>query len=255
MEGLFGLISNTMSTSFVHPIDVVKSNYQMARNTSNPQSVKQIMRSTWNTNGLRGFYRGLGPNLGTYPIFWGVYFQTGKHKVNLFQNKYLDKFTTSFAAGNIASAVANPLFVVKTRLQTNNNNKGYIQTMKDINRSGGTRAFFRGLPSTMLNNFKLGIQFPMYDYFLEKTNNIAISSASAKLISSTALYPLDLVRVIQRGSEKKLPIKKIARNIYAKEGIRGLYRGALLYNCVSTPNFVIMMMMLEFLRSNFSDKV
>ncbi len=250
MEGLFGLISNTFSTTMIHPIDVIKTNYQVAR-TSKPQTVPNIIKSMWRSGGFRSFYRGIGPNLGTYPIFWGVYFQMGKHKLSVFENKHANRFVNSFVAGNIASFVANPLFVVKIRLQTRLN-RGYGDTIKNIYHNSGVRGFYKGLPSTMINNFKLGIQFPMYDYIYEKSNSISFSSATAKLISSTILYPLDLIRVNQRNSDIKLSIKDVAKNVYRSEGIRGFYRGALLYNCVSTPNFILMMVSMEFLRNRFS---
>ena len=175
MEGFFGLMSSTLSTSIVHPIDVIKTNYQVSR-LNQPQNIMEVIKSTYQKGGVKSFYRGVGPNLGTYPIFWSVYFQAKKYKLDLFENKHANNITMSFIAGNVASAISNPLFVIKTRLQTQNNpNINFVKTSKNIYHNSGFNGFFKGLPSTLLNKTKLGIQFPMYDYLYDQTQNIAFS--------------------------------------------------------------------------------
>jgi transmembrane carrier protein len=253
MEGLFGLIGNTISTTSVHPIDVIKTNYQLSR-TRTHLSATQIGRNIWKNRGMRGFYSGLIPNLGTYPIFWGVYFATSQalNERQILSNKYGDKFVKSYGAGLIASGLTNPLFVLKTRMQNVDGNTSLIKTVRQTNKIG-YRAYFRGLSSTYLNNMKLGIQFPLYDFIKDHTDSVLAASMGSKIISSSVLYPLDLIRVNQRASDKHLGLMEVGRSVYKKSGVRGLYRGALLYNLVTTPNFVIMMMCVEFMRKTFKD--
>ena len=260
-DGLFGLLSNGISTTLIHPIDVVKTNFQLAqthnvsrnvdRGTTN-LNVRDIVRNVWKTRGVRGFYSGLSPNLCTYPIFWSVYFGTNQimRDYEISENIYVDKFVKSYTAGLIGSGLTNPLFVLKTRMQNNNNSNSLFQTIRETNRLG-FRSYYRGLGSTYLNNLKLAVQFPLYDVIHDKTDSVVISSFTAKTISSSLTYPLDLIRVNQRNSDTRLTIRETARNIYKRGGFRGLYRGIMLYNAVTTPNFVIMMVGYEMMKRRF----
>lgn len=167
------------------------------------------------------------------------------------ENKHADKFVKSYASALIGSGLTNPLFVLKTRMQNSEgSSKTVWSTIRETNRLG-YRAYFRGLSSTYLNNSKLAIQFPMYDYLKEKTDSVVASSLGSKVVSSSILYPLDLIRVNQRNSDVKVSMSEIITSIYRKNGIRGLYRGVMLYNAVSTPNFMIMMIGVEIMRKTF----
>jgi solute carrier family 25 folate transporter 32 len=258
MEGLFGLIANGISTIITHPIDVIKTNYQLAQtqnNIGNRLGARSIVQNVWRSRGVRGFYAGLTPNLCTYPIFWAVYFGTNQMMGDrkFFENKYVDRFAKSYTAGLIGSSLTNPLFVLKIRMQNSNRGgtRSVIQTIRDTNRLG-IRAYYRGLGSTYLNNLKLAIQFPLYDVIKDRTDSVVLSSFTAKTISSSLTYPLDLIRVNQRNSDQKIGIGQVVRQIYGRHGGRGMYRGVLLYNAVTTPNFIIMMVGYEALKSMYN---
>ena len=147
MDGAIGLGASVVATTAVHPIDVIKSRFQLSR-TKVPLSVKSVVGNVWTKYGIRGFNRGLSPNLCTYPVFWCVYFQTNKYPIVEISDKvYVNRFVNSFIAANVASTFANPLFVIKTRLQTNG--QGLLSNLKSIN-GYGVKGYFRGLPSTCL---------------------------------------------------------------------------------------------------------
>jgi solute carrier family 25 (mitochondrial folate transporter), member 32 len=257
MDGLFGLAANGLSTFLTHPIDVVKTNYQLNQirtNNNNKTDTRSIIRNIWKTRGMRGFYAGVSPNLCTYPIFWSVYFGTNQMMgdIRFVDNKYGDKFIKSYTAALIGSGLTNPLFVLKTRMQNSEGrSRSVYETLRSTNRLG-YRTYFRGLGSTYLTNTKLAIQFPMYDMIKDRTDSVIASSLAAKTISSSIMYPLDLIRVNQRNSDREISIREIARTIYARNGIRGLYRGVFLYNAVTTPNFVVMMIGYEMLKKFFT---
>ena len=133
MDGLIGLVSNVFSTILTHPIDVVKTNYQLVENSKNSknsknknQSMNSIIKEIKNTRGVRGFYIGLLPNLSAYPIFWCTFFASNQImnryvSEKIVSNEYGDKFIKSYAAGLIGSSLTNPIFVIKTRMQDSNN--------------------------------------------------------------------------------------------------------------------------------------
>lgn len=55
MDFISGLFSNTIAIIVVHPIDVIKSRYQIEHSKSFNKITKDILYS----NGIKGFYRGL----------------------------------------------------------------------------------------------------------------------------------------------------------------------------------------------------
>jgi hypothetical protein len=264
MDGVYGLVSNALGIFMTHPIDVVKTNYQLnqlnqlnqlksAQIKSNISTV-EIVKNIWKTRGVKGFCVGVIPNLSTYPGFWFVYFGSNQvlgDRCNITKNKYYDKFITSYISSTLGSTVTNPLFVIKSRMQnTLRNELSIMSAITNINKNGYS-TYFRGLNATFLNNIKIAFQFPMYDYIKDKTKSVTLASFGSKAICSTIFYPLDLVRVIQRNSDTKLKIPEIMKSIHKNKGPFGLYKGVLLYNAVSTPNFVIMMLSFEFLKKHF----
>ena len=246
MDGLIGIISNLCSTSIIHPIDVVKTRQQVNTMANKKIPITKLIKNIYVHDGIKGYYRGLGPNLGAYPIFWGVYFQTRKMcDISPTESVFLNRMIISMISSIAASTLANPFFVMKVRMQTYDKLPTYRRIISDIYREHGYKSVFKGLSSTILNDFKMALQFPLYDYFREHTDSVLLSSATSKLISSSLFYPFDLVRVNQRNSSTNLSLKQAFHQVYSTQGLRGLYRGVGLYNMVSTPNFVIMMLIKE----------
>lgn len=245
MDFLVGSGSSALAYTFVYPIDVLKVQYQ-CQTVRTP--VGGIFSNILKKQGLRGFYKGYGSNLLTYPIFWGVFFESKNHLP-------FNNLANTLLASSAGSLVTNPLFMVTTRFQTEvlkNRSMSYRTLLPQIYRNEGIRAFFKGYPATIINNSKLCLQMPLADYLanlsikegdseVQKTAAVAGSSAIAKLSTSLFSYPLDLFRNIQRDSETKLPMKTIIQRIYHTSGLTGYYRGLLLYTSVTLPNFVLMM--------------
>ena len=97
------------------------------------------------------------------------------------------------------------------------------------------------------SNSKLAFQIPLYDYLKHENYNSLSSGLIAKVGISLVFYPYDLIKNNQRESKKVIPIKNICKNIYNRDGFRGFYKGISLYTCCSTPNFIIMMMVKDYL--------
>lgn len=234
--------ASAISIFICQPVDVLKTNYQV-----NKFTIKNNVMNIYDKYGIRGFYRGLNANISSIPIFWSIFFQVRKHMNNYgFKN---DAFLTSYLSGNISSLITNPLFVIKTRLQTSGE-KSIFKVSKNIYKLNGKEVFLKGAPASMFNNLKLGVQFPLYQLFKDNNYSIFLSSLLAKGISSSLLYPLDLVRVQQRNSDIKKSIIDILKEIYKKYKFLGFYRGVLLYNMISIPNFVIMMNIIELIKKD-----
>lgn len=238
MEFIIGSASASIASSAVHPVDTIKTQYQ---ETYKPGFT--LIKTLYHQHGLGGFYKGLGIQLTTGPIFWGCFFQAK----NI--DHGLDPFSTILVASTVGSILTNPMFTLKARMQTQNISYGKL--IKSMYYNEGCLSFMKGIIPTLMNNFKLVIQFPLFDYFKNKTDSVVVASFASKIIASSIFYPLDLIRIKQRLNKSKSITLDIVKNIYNKNGIRGFYKGVLYYNMVSVPNFVIMMSMKEYL----TDKV
>lgn len=234
--------ANIISTSLCQPIDVIKTNYQL-KNTSLKETIKNIYK----TKQFRGFYSGLNANIYTFPLFWGIYFQSNE----LIKKTNYNPFGVYFLSGIVASTITNPLFVIKTRLQSGAaaQNKYIYQIGLNIYNNEGFGALFKGLNASILNNIKLGIQFPLNNYFRDSFQMSIVQSAFfSKLISTALFYPLDLIRVHQRNATGNIGLLHVVRHIYGTGGPPAFYRGVLIYISISTPNFVIMMYIINKLK-------
>lgn len=236
-EFAIGTLSSVISYSLTYPIDTIKTNYQ-TKSLSERPVLKDVVQQIYRTQGLKGYYRGVGSTLATYPLFWGIFFQTNStHNVMI--------------ASGLASLCTNPLFVLKTRFQsssTDQSNKSYLKLGQSIYRAEGVGGFFKGFGSTLANNTKMWIQFPAYDFLHKNTDNVVISSMIAKITSSTIYYPTDLIRTNQRNLRDSRNMFQVGKSIYQVNGIRGLYNGVVLYNLVSIPSFVILMVCRDYLK-------
>lgn len=237
-DALIGLLANSLSCVVTHPVDVVKTKYQVG--ASLRDSVKGRL------------FAGLGPNLCTYPIFWGVFFGTNAHLSTLYRrwgvSGHANNIVTAYSSSLIGSTLTNPLFVVKVRMQTGR--RSLWETVREIR---GWSTYFRGLPSTCVSNSKLAIQFPLYSY-LRENHSVLVASVLSKCVASTVFYPLDLVRTRQRNAGVSQSMLVVARDVVREFGARGLFRGLAMYHCYSTPNFVCMMLFTELFRTQLNEQ-
>lgn len=269
MDFLTGFIANVISTTIVNPVDVIKTNYQIdnmkskKRWTGNTRTtVPSIVRNIYRLDRLKGFYRGLLPNLSTYPVFWSVFFGLKGTELNNYKfvnfennnelNKYTNKSISTLISASIASTLSNPIFVVKTKLQASEQatSTSPIKTLtQQLYKEEGMRAYFRGLNATLLNNSKLCVQFPLIDYLKEEYDMYPFTASLIARTSMTALfYPLDNIRTNQRNFAG-LSMSDVIKQIYRHYGPLGFYRGVLLYSMTSTPNFVLMVTIKDILES------
>ena len=252
-SGLFGIASSALAVSVVHPIDVVKSNYQNRPGTSILSNIRHIRAQ--NNSVIRSFYRGLAPQLATYPVFYGVFFAMNEFLGDSFKQHHTPgQLCQTLLSSGIATFVSNPFFVLKVRFQTANHNLGYYSYTKKIIQEEGIIALQKGFKASLVNNLKLGLQFPLTLYLDKQINtgyepvDMAGASFIAKFVTSALFYPTDLIRTKQRANQNRLTMFEVAKSIVKTDGVRGLWRGLMLYNCVSIPSYVLTMVFLKTLK-------
>lgn len=254
--------------------------------------------------GPAGLYRGLSPTLVALLPNWAVYFTVyGRLKEALAERQYEREVLAHAAAaandsGNNADSadaddtplphhppsayvhmaaaagagvatltVTNPLWVVKTRMQTQNLSlhlggvggaaaaarlpyTGTFDALVRITREEGLRGLYSGLAPSMAGVCHVAIQFPLYEaakqYAAERRGadpdqldaaELVVASAASKMVASTATYPHEVIRSYMHvtGSGPWRGLAPACRTIWREDGARGFYRGCLTNLLRTTP--------------------
>jgi len=256
----------------VQPLDVLKTRLQT--NVALRQNLFANIRHIFRTEGTRGLYRGLVPTLGSVVPSISIYFtlyNSIKRGLGCPSGDPLrDVATQSVSAGLASSATAaitNPLWLVKTRLQTQpvyknqHHARGTLETARAIVRHEGVRGLYKGLGASFLASSQAMVQFPIYEELkalLCSQNNtvqkntcsyLAASAISASL-ACILTYPAEVVRArLQAQGHVRVyeGILHAFRKILVQEGANGLYRGLFTSLIKMTPAHAISFTTYEFI--------
>jgi solute carrier family 25 folate transporter 32 len=149
---------------------------------------------------------------------------------------------SAVATGAIADLICNPLFVVRTRLQTQALHQktqfGMIQMAADLYASGGARIFWRGMTANLIGLSHVAVQFPTYERLKkmarERRNgqelnalDLLLASFMAKVAASLLTYPHEVIRSRMMDSRAIATPTLVgtAKSIFQKEGMGGFYIG------------------------------
>ncbi|PSC75043.1 Mitochondrial substrate carrier family B [Micractinium conductrix] len=173
-------------------------------------------------------------------------------------------------AGMSACALAYPLDLVRTRLAAQTTQRHYTgigQAMRMIVAEEGARGLYRGLGATLVQVVpSLAINYAAYETMRSgwlsttdrATPTIGMSLAcgsAAGLVSSTATFPLDLIRRRlqlqgQGGGGRPATFASTFRSVAQREGLRGLYAGILPEYYKVLPGVAIAFMTYEFMKKS-----
>ncbi|KAF7808856.1 nicotinamide adenine dinucleotide transporter 1, chloroplastic-like isoform X1 [Senna tora] len=280
-----GASAGAIAATFVCPLDVIKTRLQV-HGLPQGQKGSVIVTSLQNivrTEGFRGMYRGLSPTILALLPNWAVYFTVYEQlKGRLRSHDGCDHLTTGenmIAAAGAGAATAlstNPLWVVKTRLQTQGMRpdvvpyKSVLSALRRITHEEGLRGLYSGILPSLAGISHVAIQFPSYEkiksyiakrvaYQMKISNisenttvdklspgNVAIASSISKVVASVITYPHEVIRsrLQEQGQSKNAKARyagvvDCTRKVFQKESLAGFYRGCATNLIRTTPSAVI----------------
>lgn len=271
-----GSIAGACGATAVYPIDLVKTRMQNQRTGA---YIGELMyRNSWDCfkkvirhEGLTGLYRGLVPQLmGVAP----------EKAIKLTMNDLVrDKFTNhghiplhgEIIAGGCAGAsqvmFTNPLEIVKIRLQV----AGEIATTERLSaltvvRELGFFGLYKGARACLLRDIPFSaIYFPAYAHlkpkFADDTGynspmSLLVAGAIAGMPAASLVTPADVIKtrlqvVAREGQTSYNGLMDATRKIYAEEGFRAFWKGAIARMCRSSPQFGVTLVTYELLQRVF----
>ncbi|KAL6564260.1 hypothetical protein OROMI_015710 [Orobanche minor] len=241
-----------------------------ATGITHPLDGKLSMRVVKN-EGMRSLYLGLTPSLIRSVVYGGLrlgLYQPSKYVCELaFEStNVFMKIASGAFSGAVATALTNPVEVMKVRLQMNTKRiSGPIQELKKISSEEGVGALWKGVGAAMVRAAVLtASQLATYDESklalrrwtsLEEGFYLHLSASTiAGTVSTIMTAPIDMVKtrlMMQRESKRVGRYKDGLHCIYQvlqTEGPRGLYKGGLAIFTRLGPQTAITFIVCEKLR-------
>ncbi|KAL0671997.1 hypothetical protein Bca4012_034701 [Brassica carinata] len=215
--------AGVVAATFVCPLDVIKTRFQvhglpnLAHSNIKGSLIVgslQTRRNAWLIPWTFSYRHGSSLQLGcTFQLLLEA-----ATSLILEQSRLLMRITNSAlvlmsGAGAATTIATNPLWVVKTRLQTQGMRAGvvpYKSTLSALRRIAyeeGIRGLYSGLVPALAGISHVAIQFPTYElvkiYLANKgdksmddlnARDVAVTSSIAKIFASTLTYPHEVVR-------------------------------------------------------------
>lgn len=254
-RALAGATAGAVASCVCSPFDVAKTRIQMrgvfaassvaaARFTTLSKTLRLIVAE----EGTLGLYRGLSATLSTVPLFYFAFFPVYERaKARISSTGALGErgvnVLAAILAGGLADFFTNPLWVIRTRMQTSymHNpaapNLNVLQMGRTILQSEGASAFYKGFGASLLGLSHVAIQLPVYEEMKTRVEtgvawlDVLVAAALSKLAATLVTYPHETIRTRlqdQRGRAADARYRGLVhctRVIVRNEGVRGLYAG------------------------------
>eukprot|EP00455_Lapot_gusevi_P024825 TRINITY_DN2590_c0_g1_i1.p1 TRINITY_DN2590_c0_g1~~TRINITY_DN2590_c0_g1_i1.p1 ORF type:complete len:352 (-),score=36.40 TRINITY_DN2590_c0_g1_i1:79-1038(-) len=261
-----GSCAGVCTRTVLQPLDLIKTRMQVQDVGAQQHytGIRHAFTSIVRNEGVSALYTGLAPGLMGSGVAWGVYFYVYNTTKRLWKN-YLGQselgahmnFVSAATAGVATSLATNPIWVIKTRIQlqykgtdASHHYKGVFDCINRTIREEGFFALYRGIVPALWLVSNGALQFMFYEelkkfakgsqkqqsssqYGAENTLNslhFLSMGATAKALSATMTYPLQVVRSRMYQKQGSTPVPQlgvipVAKHIASTQGWRGFYRG------------------------------
>lgn len=246
-----------LALQLLHPLDLIKTRLQSLdgskySNTPQYNSYKDAVKSILYREGKFGLFKGMWFSMFTNILIGSFFMVNERFKRKLKQNEYFrrhpgkEAFTSAFSVSFMFSSFATPFYVVKTWKLLENREKNVTPSVykmiKDIKNTHGYIGFYRGFFSMVImginGTITVGLndylKLSFSDYYATGWGNFLLGG-SARLASSTILYPFSTVRtrmmqnqVFEGLSEPKYKsMRDCIKKTFNQEGYKGFFKGYL----------------------------
>ncbi|KAL5761230.1 hypothetical protein ACOSQ2_020068 [Xanthoceras sorbifolium] len=278
-HGAAGAAAGAVAATFMCPLDVIKTRLQVhglpegARSGRTGSIIVTSLQNIVKNEGFKGLYRGLSPTILALLPNWAVYFTVYEKLKDLLQSHghgsnqltVGENMIAAAGAGAATAMTTNPLWVVKTRLQTQAMRPGVVpyksilSALTRITREEGIRGLYSGILPSLAGITHVAIQFPAYEkikYYIAKKDNtsvdklspgsVAVASSVSKILASVMTYPHEVIRsrLQEQGQVRTSEVQyagvvDCVKKVFRKEGLPGFYRGCATNLLRTTPSAVI----------------
>lgn len=265
VSAIAGGLAGGLTAVFVCPLDVLKTRMQVTPAGPERRGIGASLTRIFAEEGVAGLYRGLSPTLTALLPNWAVYFTVyDRLKAGLQRRVDASGRRTAPSAVHCAAAagagvatlaVTNPLWVVKTRLQTQHLAEvgalgaraaarapyaGTLDALVNIARAEGLAGLYAGLLPSLVGVAHVTVQFPLYERMkaaLAQREGVPVdrlsaaslvaASAGSKAVASSITYPHEVVRshMHVEGSGSPAALAATCRRLRAAGGVAAFYRG------------------------------
>uniref|UniRef100_A0A7S4W391 Mitochondrial carrier protein n=1 Tax=Ditylum brightwellii TaxID=49249 RepID=A0A7S4W391_9STRA len=274
------------------PLDLVRTRMQVMGTSTSAEAaaaagltndgIYSTVHAIFKKEGIAGCFRGLGATLATVPTFWAIYFplyEECKREIHAYTTSsnstaeripFLEHMGSAIIAGAVADFFCNPMFVVRTRMQTEalhymelplgeRRPHGMVRTTVNLYREGGVPIFWRGLTASLMGLSHVAVQFPVYEWLKAEARKVSptneespfhllLSSGISKMTASVLTYPHEVIRsrmMDARGASSAGNVFTMASRIIKEEGWRTMYKGLHVSLVRVVPNCCITFMTYE----------
>lgn len=255
-----GISGGVTSTLILHPLDLIKIRFAVNDGrVAAPQyrGLSSAFVTIFRQEGLKGLYKGVTPNAWGSGSAWGFYFlfyntikgwiQGGNTAQPLGPALHM---LAASEAGVLTLLMTNPIWVVKTRLCLQYENKadltstkyyrGMVDGLRKIYRTEGFRGLYSGFVPGMFGVSHGALQFMTYEEMKNAYNDYRklpidtklttaeylTFAAISKLIAAAATYPYQVIRTrLQDQNHSYKGTWDCIKKTYSYEGVIGFYKG------------------------------
>lgn len=262
------------ATCCTNPLDVIKVRLQLA-DFMQRRGMLATASGIVQQEGFAALFKGLSAALMRAGVYGGARLGFyGPMKSLLSPGKdptFGTKLLAGMASGAAAAAIANPTDLIKVRLQAQKTGgaggitpqyNGAVGAITHIVRAEGVLGLWRGVqPSMMRSAILTATQAATYDEAKRHVLKITGMKEGVQthlgcslltgLVTTTVINPVEVVKntMFTKGKECNMGPVATAGNIFAREGMRGLYKGWTANYARLGPQTTITFLVLEKLRS------
>ncbi|XP_033763629.1 solute carrier family 25 member 36-like [Pecten maximus] len=221
--------------------------------------------------GMKGLFKGLGPNLiGVIPsraIYFYSYANMKKFlNTQMKPDTSLVHIYSAVTAGFCACTTTNPIWFIKTKLQLDqkrSNSLTCVECIRNTYRSYGLAGFYKGITASYVGITETVIHFVIYEALKERLkcwDNLTfnrkggeepfinsffrcmLAGAISKTFATCIAYPHEVARTrLREDGNKYRTFVQTLRQVCKESGIRGMYSGLCTQLVRQIPNTAIMM--------------